>query len=202
MSAESSVQLKDVDGATRTDDVAAEKASEATAMSQTDDPGRTRVRRRRRRAVVYGVLPGSVLILALGGGYLKWFASERGSDTDSEALRAATDSTVAILSYEPYTVSASLTAAKDRLTGTFKDSYSSLVDGVVIPGSEQKHISSEATVAAAAEMSSSDRHAEVLVFVNQTVSVGTDPPTNTASTVRVTLDRVDGRWLIAQFDPV
>jgi Mce-associated membrane protein len=42
----------------------------------------------------------------------------------------------------------------------------------------------------------------VLVFVNQTIMIGNDPPTATASTVRVTLDRVQGRWLISQFDPV
>jgi Mce-associated membrane protein len=36
----------------------------------------------------------------------------------------------------------------------------------------------------------------VLVFVNQTVAVGNDPPTDTASNVRVTLDKIGGRWLI------
>jgi Mce-associated membrane protein len=34
------------------------------------------------------------------------------------------------------------------------------------------------------------------------VTVGQSPPTSTASSVRVTLDKVDGRWLISQFDPV
>jgi Mce-associated membrane protein len=38
--------------------------------------------------------------------------------------------------------------------------------------------------------------------VNQTVIIGQDAPTNTASSVRVTLDKVGGRWLISQFDPV
>jgi Mce-associated membrane protein len=42
----------------------------------------------------------------------------------------------------------------------------------------------------------------VLLFVDQTVTVGQGAPTNTASSVRVTLDKVDGRWLISQFDPV
>jgi Mce-associated membrane protein len=38
--------------------------------------------------------------------------------------------------------------------------------------------------------------------VDQTVTIGKDAPTNTASNVRVTLDKVDSRWLISQFDPV
>jgi Mce-associated membrane protein len=42
----------------------------------------------------------------------------------------------------------------------------------------------------------------VLVFVNQTVSVGNGVPTDTASSVRITLDRVGDRWLISKFDPV
>jgi Mce-associated membrane protein len=45
-------------------------------------------------------------------------------------------------------------------------------------------------------------HAVVLLFVNQTVVMGTDAPTNTASSVRVTLDKVGDRWLVSGFDPV
>lgn len=80
-----------------------------------------------------------------------------------------------------------LGAARDRLTGEFKDSYTSLTHDVVIPGSKQKHISAVANVPAAASMSASADHAVVLVFVNQTVTVGNDPPTDTASNVRVTV---------------
>jgi len=32
--------------------------------------------------------------------------------------------------------------------------------------------------------------------------VGADAPTNTTSSVRVTLDKVGGRWLISAFDPI
>ena len=42
----------------------------------------------------------------------------------------------------------------------------------------------------------------MLVFVNQTVIVGQDAPTDTASSVRVTLDKVGDSWLISKFDPV
>ena len=51
-------------------------------------------------------------------------------------------------------------------------------------------------------MSADPRHAVVLVFVNQTVVVGKDAPTDTASSVRVTLEKVGDRWLISKFDPV
>jgi Mce-associated membrane protein len=42
----------------------------------------------------------------------------------------------------------------------------------------------------------------VLVFVNQTVTIGEGAPTDTAPVVRVVLDKVNGRWLVSHFDPV
>jgi Mce-associated membrane protein len=117
-------------------------------------------------------------------------------------MRAATDSSIALLSYRPDTVEKDLVAARDRLTGTFRDSYTSLTHDVVIPGAKQRQISAVATVPAAASVSATARHAVVLVFVDQTVVVGQDAPTSTASTVRVTLDNIGGRWLISGFDPV
>jgi Mce-associated membrane protein len=95
-----------------------------------------------------------------------------------------------------------LEAAQGRLTGTFLDSYKSLTHDVVIPGAKEKQITAVATVPGAASTSATENHAVVLLFVDQTVIVGQDAPTNTASSVRVTLDKVDGRWLISQFDPV
>jgi Mce-associated membrane protein len=44
-------------------------------------------------------------------------------------------------------------------------------------------------------------HAVVLLFVNQTIIMGNDIPTNTASSVRVTLDKIGRRWLISGLDP-
>lgn len=156
------------------------------------------------RILAYGVLPGLAAILALAGGYVKWWDySIRDSQlSGAESGRAATDSTIAMLSYRPDTVEKDLGAARDRLTGDFKDAYTSLIHDVVIPGSRQKQISAAATVPAAASVSASGNHAVVLVFVDQTITVGSDPPTNTASRVRITLDKENGRWLISQFDPV
>ncbi len=154
--------------------------------------------------VAFAVLPGLALMMAMGAGYMKWQDNSlRDSQRSAaETVRAATDSTVAMLSYRYDTVERDLGAAQDRLTGPMKDSYAALTHDVVIPGSKQGQISATATVPAAASVSASANHAVVLVFVDQTVTVGNDPPTNTASRVRVTLDNVDGRWLVAGFDPI
>jgi Mce-associated membrane protein len=159
---------------------------------------------RRSRAIAYALLPGLALLLASAAGYLKW---QDGSVRDAavaraESVRAATDSTIALLSYKPETVEKDLQAARRRMTGQFLDSYTSLTHDVVIPGAKQKQISAVATVPAAASVRATENHAVVLLFVNQSVVVKQDAPTSAASTVRVTLDKVGGRWLISQFDPV
>jgi Mce-associated membrane protein len=156
------------------------------------------------RLITYGLLPGLALLLASAAGYLKW---QDASARDAQAARtasvqAATDGTIALLSYRADTVEKDLDAARGRLTGTFLNAYTSLTHEVVIPGAKQKQISAVATVPAAASISASANHAVVLLFVNQSLIMGQDAPTSTASSVRVTLDKVGDHWLISGFDPV
>ena len=156
------------------------------------------------RAVAFGVLPIVALLLAAAAGYLRWEDSSRrdAATAANESVQAAKDSTVALLSYKPETVDKDLGAARDRLTGSFLDAYTQLINNVVIPGAKEKKISALAAVPAAASVSAKPDHAVVLLFVDQTVVVGADAPTNTASSVRVTLDKVKDRWLISGFDPI
>lgn len=153
---------------------------------------------------LYGVLPASILLLGLAAGVLKWLDGKYGTveTARTAAVQAATDSTVTMLSYEPETVEGDLAAARDRLTGDFKESYISLTEEVVIPGAKEQRISSAASVPAAAVVSATADKAVVLVYINQTTAVGDDPPTNLTSTARVTLDKVEGQWLISEFEPV
>lgn len=162
------------------------------------------VHTRWRRMIAYVVVPVLVVLLAGGAGVLVWQnASNRTAQSaGAESLQAATEGTVALLSYRADTVEKDLEAARGRLTGSFLDAYTSLIHEVVIPGSKEKQISAAATVPGAAPIKAAGENAVVLVFVNQTVTIGKDAPTSTASSVRVTLDRIDGRWLISGFDPI
>ena len=160
------------------------------------------------------MLPGLALLLAIGAGFARWeyvasdygalppVASEQNPSPATESIAAAKDSTIKMLSYKPDTVEQQLNSARDLLTGEFRDSYTSLINDVVIPGAKQKQISAVASIPAAASVSADPTHAVVLVFVNQTVVVGQDLPSDTASSVRVTMEKVDGRWLISEFEPV
>lgn len=195
------VEDKAAEQSTENADEPTETAEEASESAEAEKPKR---QIQWARVFAYGVLPALALLLALAAGYLKWVDnSVRDSDRARDAsVQAAKDSTIALLSYKPDTVEKQLTAARDLLTGDFRDSYTSLTNDVVIPGAKQKQISAVATVPAAASVSAAPDKAVVLVFVNQTVVVGRDAPTDTASSVRVTLDKIGGRWLISKFDPV
>jgi Mce-associated membrane protein len=186
------------------DSTVTEVSSESDGPQQKGKPAGSRRRIHWSRAITYGILPGLALLLACAAGFLKW---QGGSAHDAqvaraESVRAATESTIALLSYKPETVEKDLETARARLTGTFLNAYNQLTHDVVIPGARQKQISAAATVPAATSVQATASHAVVLLFVNQTVTVGQDVPTSTTSSVRVTLDRVGGRWLISQFDPV
>jgi Mce-associated membrane protein len=186
------------------DTKATEAATEVDGSDHDEQPTGPARHFRWSRVLVYVVLPALALLLASAAGFLKWqdgSAREAGV-ARTESVRAATDSTIALLSYKPDTVEKDLDAARSRLTGSFLNAYTSLTHDVVIPGAKQKQISAVATVPAAASTSATEKHAVVLLFVNQTVIIGQDAPTSTASSVRVTLDKVGGRWLISQFDPV
>lgn len=191
------------------DDVEAATGDEETAKDETpqQDAEATRPERRHirwSRVLAHGALPAIALLLALGAGYFKWVA---GSADDlararAESVRVAGDDAVALLSYRADLVEKDLAAARERLTGEFKDAYTELTRQVVVPGAKEKHISSVAKVNAAASVSASASHAVVLAFVDQTVTIGDGAPTDTQPVVRVTLDKVDGRWLVSRFDPV
>jgi Mce-associated membrane protein len=158
----------------------------------------------RPRQLACGVLVAFALMLTMAAGWLKWQACSEDIDRAAgpQVVQAASDTAVAVLSYRPDTVEKDLGAASNRLTGTFRDAYTSLIHDVIIPGAKDKQISAVAKVPAAALVKVTGSHAVVLLAVDQTITVGNDPPSNTASSVRVTLDKVGSRWLISGFDPV
>jgi Mce-associated membrane protein len=156
------------------------------------------------RVLGYGVLPGLALSLALVAGFSKWQESSAHSAqiARTESLAAAQESTIAILSYQPDSVEKTLVAARDRLTSPYKNAYTKLTDDVVIPGARKDHVSVIATIPAAASVSATPQHAVVTLFVDQAAAIGENAPTTTESSIRVTLEKIGGRWLISGFDPI
>ncbi|ETB34017.1 hypothetical protein N602_29045 [Mycobacterium avium subsp. hominissuis 10-5606] len=190
------------------DESSGDTAEETTAepTEATDDDVELAAKRRVNwsRVVAYGVLPAIALLLGAAAGYLKWQDnSVRSADIARiESVQAAKNGTIAMLSYKPDTVEKQLNDARELMTGEFRDSYTSLINDVVIPGAKEKQISAEASIPAAASVSADPKEAVVLVFVNQTTLIGNSAPTDTASSVRVTLNKAGDHWLISKFEPV
>ncbi|MGE2836893.1 hypothetical protein [Mycobacterium sp. SMC-4] len=157
------------------------------------------------RVLAYVVLPLLVLAAASGVGFLKVRTETAASPTNgasAEAVVAATEGTVKMLSYRSGHVQEDLTAASERMTGGFRDEFTTLITEVVIPGAEEKQISAVATVPAAALVSADGDRAQVLVYINQTTTVGAEPPTDTRSSAHVEMAKVGSSWLIAGFEPI
>ncbi|GCB00116.1 hypothetical protein [Mycolicibacterium sp. NCC-Tsukiji] len=154
------------------------------------------------RVTAYRVLPVLALVLAAAAGGLWYLTTKHSNDAQRAAvIKLASDGTVTLLSYQPDTVRQQLTDARKLLTTPFLDEYTTLTKSV-IPGAEQRRIAAATSVPAAAAVSVEENHAVVLVFVNQIVRVGDQPPTSTPTSARVTLERLGGQWLIAKFEPV
>ncbi|MGH3969333.1 MAG: hypothetical protein ACRDTV_14760, partial [Mycobacterium sp.] len=140
-----------------------------------------------KRVIAYRLLPALTVILGAGAGYLTWVvvSAHLIGSARVDVVRAAQDGTMAMLTYGPDTADHDLSAARERLTGRFKNTYTLFTHQEVIPSARQKHITSVVNVPAVASVSVTMDHAVVMLFVNQTFMRDSDPPTSTASSVRV-----------------
>ena len=177
---------------------------EGTTADTTHETAPSSQRRRWNRVLGIALLLAMIAAAAGGFGYLTWQTkiAAHTENARAQSVRAATDGTIAILTYRAETVDKELNAARDLLTGSFRDEYTKLINSVVIPGAKQNRISATVSVPAVASITATPNHAVVLVFVNQTTLFSDTPPSSTSSSVQVTVDKVDNRWLISQFEPV
>jgi Mce-associated membrane protein len=183
-------------------------ASETTETDETDSEADTGARRR----LPYAKIGAAVLAVALvaSAGLTAWlyFAKYRpdqatGPAVQQQAINAAKDGTVAILSYGPDSLDKDLATAKSHLTGQFLSYYTDFTDQVVRPAVKDKQVKTEAKVLRAAVSDIHPGAADVLVFVNQTtLSKDRPDPSMAASSVLVKMTNIDGKWLISEFNPV
>jgi Mce-associated membrane protein len=191
-----------------TDDVVDDVIDDDNATDEAEDVGETPPRRPvLKRLLVPIVL--AVLLLGSAGlaswAYLTQFRPDQQTDTAvaAETIKAASDGTVALLSYTPETLDKDFASAKAHLTGDFLDYYTKFTTDVVTPAAKQKSVKTSAAVVRAAVAELKPDSAMVLVFLNQsTTSKENVDGAFTASAVKVSLTKVNGAWLISAFDPV
>jgi Mce-associated membrane protein len=126
-----------------------------------------------------------------------------GDAVKNEVLTAATEGTVALLSYSPESLDSDFAAAKSRMTGDFLTYYNQFTEKVIAPAAEEKSVRTTATIVRSAVAELHTDSAVALLFINQTTTSAEKPdPALAASSVRVTLSKVEDSWLISSFDPV
>ena len=151
-----------------------------------------------------------VLLLLISGGGATWLYFEKyqpRQQTDSgvawAVVKAASDGTVALLSYSPESLDKDFATAKSHLSGDFLSYYNEFTDQIVAPAAKQKSLKTTARVIGAAVKELHPGTAVVLVFVDQsTTSKDRPDPSESASSVLVSMTRVNGKWLITKFDPI
>jgi Mce-associated membrane protein len=205
---------KSVEGTLRAASVAEETAdAEETVDAPTDElhddgwqPGRLR-----RFGAWVRLFPAVVVVLAvaplvlLGGLFYFSYRPDRATDpaAANAAISAASDGTVAVLSYSPDSLDRDFSSAKSHLTGDFLSYYDQFTRQIVAPAAKQKSVKTTAVVLRAALSEFHPDSAVVLLFVNQSTHSADRPePTLTSSSVLVTLTKADGKWLISSFTPV
>ncbi|MGE2734696.1 hypothetical protein [Mycolicibacterium vaccae] len=128
---------------------------------------------------------------------------QTGAAAEQAAVAAASDATVSLLSYAPESIDADLEAARQVMTGEFATYYGKFTSDIVGPAARDRGVKASAHVIDAAAMELRPDRAKVLVFLKQeTVSKERPQPALTAGSVVVSLDKVDGTWLVSAFDPV
>jgi Mce-associated membrane protein len=119
------------------------------------------------------------------------------------AVQAASDGAVATLSYSTGSMDRDFANARSHLTGDFLAYYDKFTKQIVMPTVQQKQLAQTATVVRAAASELEPNSAVVLVFLNETTTGKDKPqPLITPSSVRITLTKVSGSWLISKFEPV
>ena len=118
------------------------------------------------------------------------------------AIRAASDGAVAALSYSSENMDRDFARARSHLTGDFLAYYDKFTKEIVIPTVQEKHLAQTAAVVRAAVSELGPDSAVVLVFLNETTTGKDKPqPLITPSSVKITLTKVRGSWLISKLDP-
>lgn len=182
------------------EDVDVEHADTAT-------DGRPHISRRvarRWRLIAAGALLAASAMVATGLYVAQYRLDQPTSNASrAEAVNAASEGTIALLSYAPESLDRDLATAKAHLTGEFLTYYGKFSDQIVAPAAKQNAVKTTATVARAAVAEMRPDFAKVMVFLNQeTASRERPEPAQTASTVLVSLTKTNGTWLISAFDPI
>jgi len=147
-------------------------------------------------ALVALVLAGSVFYL------LSQVNDARATDEAGDAaVAAARGDAVAILQYDYRSLDSNFQQGLATTTGGFRKQYQQTTSQLVRPQATQQKVIVQATVMNVGLISATEDNAVVLVFVDRvTTKAGQQKPTFNQDRVRMTMTKVNGKWLVSKLD--
>jgi Mce-associated membrane protein len=198
------------------DDAPETEAQAATAVGATADgaaaeddeaePGDEAVADRSgRRTAVLAALGALTLALAVLTAYLAvgYHRARARSAAEAEVLAPAKAAAARILSYDYRHIDQDATDTAAVLTGQFHDQYLTVMRQQIVPQAPKQRavVAAEVLAAGVSGISPNANQASVVVFANQTVSNTATPQPSVAQVrVRLTLDHINGHWLVSKVD--
>lgn len=155
------------------------------------------------RSIIATALVATAVGVAVSLFFLLYRPDQQVGDAAARgAIQAASEGSVAVLSYAPDNLNRDFAKAQSYLTGNFLAYYIKFTEQIAALA-QQKQVTETATVVRAAVSELHPDSAVVLVFINQTATSKEKPePQTTANAARVTLTKVKGSWLISKLDPL
>ena len=155
-----------------------------------------------RRGRLLPVLLVLSLVLVAAAGVLAGAVWEQRSveRAREQALEVAQDTAEEVLSYDHRRMADDIAEAEAVSTGRLLEQYRDATEGLVEQAEEGSAVVRADVQTASVESASQDR-VSVLLFVDQTtVREGLAEPLTEQNRIRLTLQRVDGRWLASDLD--
>ncbi|BBX24505.1 hypothetical protein MTER_39160 [Mycolicibacter terrae] len=177
---------------------AAEKPAETTALPA---PRSRSPRTRRESLTLGGIAAAYLVVFGLVGG-LGWqlWQQHRIAAAGAAGQRAAVDYAQVLTSIDSNRVDDDFTAVLNGATGDFKDTYTKASVQLRQLLIDNKASAQGVVVDSAVQSESADK-VVVLVMVNQTVTNTTRPdPRVDRSRMKMTMQKVDGRWLASKVE--
>ncbi|WP_422743041.1 hypothetical protein ACN27E_16460 [Mycobacterium sp. WMMD1722] len=153
------------------------------------------------RLAVAGVATAA-LIAAVLVGYLRWTVPDRAFTTDSaEVVRIASSVSEATATFTPQSPTASIDRAAAQMVPeraeSFKNEFAAVAKDLT-----SKNVSAQASTVSAGVEALGPEAASVAVVLRGTQSVPGQPVDNAVLALRVTLSKIDGRWLVDDVTPL
>lgn len=153
------------------------------------------------RLAVAGVATAA-LIAAVLVGYLRWTVPDRDFTSDSaEVVRIASSVSEATATFTPQSPTASIDRAAAQMVPeraeSFKNEFAAVAKDLT-----SKNVSAQASTVSAGVEAIGPTAASVAVVLRGTQSVPGQPVDNAVLALRVTLSKIDGRWLVDDVTPL